>query len=186
MISGDELEGNTWVPPGGAHFWACYKDHPEVMLWLILMAMMMMMVVRVVIMPIMTMTVTVTMTMTVTSRFCNEMDHRIRHLEDIQTIPWFKVNIVIIIVIILNIIIIIVILIIIVVTVSTFIIIIQGVSGVILYICVQHLCILYICTLNNVNINTGGRLVAYQRETCSHSCWGETDFFLNLDLKFEF
>merc|ERR1712037_365142 len=23
-------------------------------------------------------------------RFCNEMDHRIRHLEDIQTIPWFK------------------------------------------------------------------------------------------------
>jgi len=23
-------------------------------------------------------------------RFCNEMDHRIRNLEDIQTIPWFK------------------------------------------------------------------------------------------------
>ena len=28
--------------------------------------------------------------MTIT-RFCNEMDHRIRNLEDIQTIPWFKV-----------------------------------------------------------------------------------------------
>ena len=77
LLEGDELERNPWVSAWGAHFRARHKDHSQVRMVITIFFMIMMMLKT---------------KMMIVTRFCNEMDHRIRNLEDIQTIPWFKVS----------------------------------------------------------------------------------------------
>ena len=77
LLEGDELERNPWVSAWGAHFRARHKDHSQV---------------RMVITTFFTIMMMLKTKMMIVTRFCNEMDHRIRNLEDIQTIPWFKVS----------------------------------------------------------------------------------------------
>ena len=131
LLEGDELERNPWVSAWGAHFRARHKDHSQVRMVITIFFMIMMMLKT---------------KMMIVTRFCNEMDHRIRNLEDIQTIPWFKVSLA-----------------------HKYTFSLHIFIGHHSHVSYHH------ASFETTGLTKipGGWLVAHSRETSSHSCWGE-------------